>query len=520
MGLGIELGMNGQFSVWMKLSRPAAPELLEARLAPASIALGTDTVASGDVVLTGADTLSATLHDPAGSGRLVVTGTVALGGAALDLTVAEPLVRGQEFLLIENDAADAIGGTFAGLPEGAVVAATGGFFKISYMGGDGNDVVVRALVPDLKISANGKTATFTDVDGDLATAKSSKGGFTAAMFELRPTGDLLGGAQLTEWKLNELPDGTKLTLTARPGAFGGNGLVHVGLVEGAAFRPASVLIEGDVAGLNLGDDSSPKTIASVTVFSLGRLGSSTFPPGTSGNSHTLSSPVQSFTVRTDAVGGDFTAGRDLGQVTIGGSLLGMDFGVRGKVGALTIGHDLAGSAPDTPMTLAIAGGPVPSGGVFTVLGALTVGGRVENARVLAGYDPLLGPVAAGASVGPVVVGGSWVASTLHAGTGPGLDGLDGTGDDVRLAGPGIDPAPGLTGQIARVLIKGQALGTFASASDNFGIVAEWIQKAKIGPVKLGFLGGPRSPDDRFFIAPTGPGGDGSLFDFAILETVA
>jgi hypothetical protein len=498
----------------------ASPELLEPRLAPASIILGTDTVPSSDVALTGADSLSATLNDPAGSGRLVVTGTVALGGAVLDLTVAAPLARGQEFVLIENDAADAIGGTFAGLPEGAVVTAAGGFFKISYVGGDGNDVVLRALVPDLQISANGKTATFTDVDGDLATAKSSKGGFTAAMFTLRPTGDVLGGAQLVEWGLSDLPDGTKLALTAKPGAFGGNGLVHVGFVNGTAFRPASVLIAGDVAGLVLGDDTSPKAIASVTVFSLGRLGNSTFPSGFSGNSHTLTSPVKNLTIRTDAVGGDFTAYRDLGQVTIGGSLLGMDFGGRGKVGALTIGHDVAGTSPATPVTLAFAGGAVPTGGVFTVLGSLTVGGRVENARLLAGYDPLLGPVAAGASVGPVIVGGSWIASTLHAGTGPGPDGFDGTGDDARLAGPGIDPAPGLTGQIARLLIKGQALGTYASASDHFGIVAEWIKQAKVGPAKLGFLGGPRSPDDRFFIAPTGPGGDGSLFDFAILETVA
>src|SRR5207253_2792588 len=50
--------------------------------------------------------------------------------------------------IINNDLADATG-TFSGLPEGKVFSATTGSFtgtfQITYQGGDGNDVVLRAV---------------------------------------------------------------------------------------------------------------------------------------------------------------------------------------------------------------------------------------------------------------------------------------------------------------------------------------------------------------------------------------
>ncbi|MEQ1862971.1 MAG: hypothetical protein ABMA13_23870, partial [Chthoniobacteraceae bacterium] len=163
-------------------------EALEARIAPASIMLGTDTVASGDVTLDMPDTLSATLNDALGSGQLVVTGTVAINGAALALDVSQVPADLDSFVLIENDDIDAVAGAFANLPEGAVFQADGTYFKISYEGGDGNDVVLTALVPVVSIASNGRSATFIDVDGDLVTLKTNRGTWQAGQFALVPRG--------------------------------------------------------------------------------------------------------------------------------------------------------------------------------------------------------------------------------------------------------------------------------------------------------------------------------------------
>ena len=124
---------------------------------------------------------------------------------------------------------------------------------------------------------------------------------------------------------------------------------------------------------------------------------------------------------------------------------------------------------------------------------------------------------AGDAPSPVAVA---TAAAWCAPTGAGVDGLYGTGDDVRLAGTGVRDQANLIATIGSVVIKGQAIGTPGDEADNFGIVSEFIRKAKIGPVKLPLVGTPRTPDDRFFLAATGPGGDGSLSDVALLETVA
>jgi fibronectin-binding autotransporter adhesin len=75
-------------------------------------------------------------------------GTVTLG-STLTLNVFAPLViaPGGSFTLINKTSPGAVSGTFAGLAEGATfLAASGETFTISYIGGDGNDVVLTAPV--------------------------------------------------------------------------------------------------------------------------------------------------------------------------------------------------------------------------------------------------------------------------------------------------------------------------------------------------------------------------------------
>lgn len=79
-----------------------------------------------------------------------VTGAVNLGGATLNVSLGFTPAVGNTFPIIVNDGTtDAVSGTFNGLPEGTVMNVTAGSFsaalQISYVGGDGNDVVLKAV---------------------------------------------------------------------------------------------------------------------------------------------------------------------------------------------------------------------------------------------------------------------------------------------------------------------------------------------------------------------------------------
>ena len=52
--------------------------------------------------------------------------------------------KGDTFTIISNNGTNPVQGTFKDLPEGAEVTVSGATFKISYVGGDGNDVVLTA----------------------------------------------------------------------------------------------------------------------------------------------------------------------------------------------------------------------------------------------------------------------------------------------------------------------------------------------------------------------------------------
>ncbi len=76
-----------------------------------------------------------------------VTGAVDVTGATLNTSIynsfdTSTLTAGDELVIIDNDVADAVTGTFSGLAEGATVAIGTGDFTLSYIGGDGNDVTL------------------------------------------------------------------------------------------------------------------------------------------------------------------------------------------------------------------------------------------------------------------------------------------------------------------------------------------------------------------------------------------
>ena len=89
--------------------------------------------------------------------QIQVTGTVSLGGTALVVTSAGPLPIGGTYTIIDNDAADAVVGTYAGLPEGTQFTMFTNRFQITYVGGDGNDVVLTVIEAPAPVPATPST---------------------------------------------------------------------------------------------------------------------------------------------------------------------------------------------------------------------------------------------------------------------------------------------------------------------------------------------------------------------------
>lgn len=97
------------------------------------------------------------------AGQLVVNGTVDLGGSALDLRfIPSPTspVAGDSITIIRNDDTDLVAGMFADLPEGAVTNVDRIVFKITYAGGDGNDVALIVLPSQRVWDGGGNSANW------------------------------------------------------------------------------------------------------------------------------------------------------------------------------------------------------------------------------------------------------------------------------------------------------------------------------------------------------------------------
>lgn len=79
-----------------------------------------------------------------------VLGSVNLGVATARLDVRLGFIPpiGQVFAILDNDAADSVVGHFAGKAEGAAFTVNGIRFRISYVGGTGNDITLTVIEPE------------------------------------------------------------------------------------------------------------------------------------------------------------------------------------------------------------------------------------------------------------------------------------------------------------------------------------------------------------------------------------
>lgn len=96
-----------------------------------------------------AEVLNASTYDKLVVGENYTGGgnAVSLNDGILSVVLSSgwSVTQGDAFTIIDNRSSTAVQGTFQGLAEGAQLAISGITFSISYVGGDGNDVVLTAL---------------------------------------------------------------------------------------------------------------------------------------------------------------------------------------------------------------------------------------------------------------------------------------------------------------------------------------------------------------------------------------
>jgi hypothetical protein len=83
--------------------------------------------------------------------RINVSGNVKLDRTKLVVTTGGTIPANSHFAIVSNSSSTAVNGTFAGLPEGTAFFSPGPgggtVYRISYVGGTGNDIVLTALGP-------------------------------------------------------------------------------------------------------------------------------------------------------------------------------------------------------------------------------------------------------------------------------------------------------------------------------------------------------------------------------------
>ena len=393
--------------------------------------------------------------------------------------------------------------------------------------------------PQVELSADLKTATFTDVDGDLVTVKTSAGEFVQGDFTLVRAGKVRG-AQVQTLDLSgpthDAFAGANLTISATRGPKGGDGYVNVGALLATAHDLGKVVIDGDLGQLDAGNgDPLKPAVTSLTVHSLGRFGLSTQAAAGASLESNIKGKLGAFTVKSDLIGafvnidgsandgdddsgaitiggslrggttansGSIFAAGDLGAVKIGGSLLagaGPHSGsieAGAKIASVSIGDSLFGTAAvgsgsliaGTTLGATAIGGDLSGGRIFVkgnllptsdalalAIKSLSIAGNVSRADIFAGYDRDGAAKNADVQIGAVSVGRDWIASDLVAGLRP-IDANFGNGDELIPGGNGI------TSKIASIVIGGQVLGTPStiSGTDHFGFVAEEIGAFSIG----------------------------------------
>ena len=167
-------------------------------ITPGTVAFGTGILRTGAVQLAKPNFFRPTINGTAlGSGytQMDVAGTLNIGiNMPLILFGTYVANLGERFVIINNDASDPIIGTFAGLAEAGALTFNGRRLSISYLGGDGNDVVLtRANLPLSLSPTTLPNGALTTVYAQTLSASGGRAPYTYAI----SAGALPGGLSMS-----------------------------------------------------------------------------------------------------------------------------------------------------------------------------------------------------------------------------------------------------------------------------------------------------------------------------------
>ena len=333
--------IKGIFTVGGSFAVTSAGANLSPGFSPGIINTGNFSLVSGsnlNIELNG--NIAGSLYD-----QVNVTGTVSLGGANLVTSVGYSPTTGHTYTIVNNDGVDAVSGIFNGLPEGTVFFVGPNSFRISYVGGTGNDVVLTSvsLCNAVSIPTNITSLTGASVNVPINVDDTSGNGLLSTDFTLTYNTSVLSNPVVS---LGTVTAGRTLTVNnSTPGViivsvfgtlpFAGSGtLANVSFtVNGlpgtsspvgfSAFKfnegtPCSTTSNGlvtvlsgtingtDTYGNVVGAPAGPRFIPSVTLNAVGsvNVSTTTAPPPTSNGQYTLSGMgAGAYTVTPSKVGG-------------------------------------------------------------------------------------------------------------------------------------------------------------------------------------------------------------------------
>jgi hypothetical protein len=378
------------------------------------------------------------------------------------------------------------GTAYAVMTSGAVTSlftvnlATGAASAVGPVG-DGQTFLrgLTAYQPVVSIGATGKTATYTDVDGDLVTVTTSKGTLTASNFHLVSAGGF-GRAQLATLDLDGNwmdVQGTNLTISAKKSAFG-DGRVDVGAIQGS-IDLGNLTVKGDVGRLQLGNmDASTPAVKKLALGSIGVNGLLTTLDGVIKSE--LTGGAVSIVVGGD-VNGELLSTGSIGSVTIAGDVRGSVLS-QNAIKSVTVlgsvdGRDGAGIIAAVTLGKArvagsVLGGTAPSTGY---IGALESVASISIGRDLVGGDGAgSGYVSSLGKIGSVTIGGSILGGT----------GANTNGSAFRVSGAL------LAGDLPKVTIGGSIVSS--AGADSFSGLVTATSTIGTLTVKGDLLGNPQT----------------------------
>ena len=344
---------------------------------------------------------------------------------------------------------------------------------------------------------------FPDADGDIVTVVVGGHKLTQDNFTFTPPTTIgriaSGTAGQAFFGITLSPDfaGSVVKVKTKQSG-GGDGLTHVGQMSAQNMTLTKLKVIGNVDSIVVGNGvAGTNAVGTLILQNLG--------PETGVGQTTFTGSVGLMKVRGEIRNTDMVVGSGvsdgLKKMIVNGSVTNSNIASTGTL-KMTVKGDVADSTFDAALSIrslsvfgdlvnttirAAGDGSSAEAAATEAIKKIVIKGRVENSRILAGYNDLGQLVNGHAAIGVIQVKTDWIASDLVAGIDAGVGGFFGDGNDTSLGGGGFT----LASRIASVKIKGQIVGS-ASGVDHFGFVAEEIGAFSVGGIPQILVAGPNN----------------------------